>query len=154
MLDRRDEGWVARTAGDARALLADDRFGVPSAEPDDVVGTVRWLRGEVSRFVNGPEHRVRRAQLERELARVTPAELAAASGNRATDLVMAGRPTAVVARRPPTAALAELLGVPDPDAAAEAVLQVAPAYFPGAEADAEARADAAVVQLLTLLEGV
>jgi cytochrome P450 len=154
MLGRRDAGWVARTAADARVLLADDRLGVPAAEPDDVVGTVRWLRSQISRFVNGPQHRDRRAEVERELARVSPAELAASARNRASVLLTAGRTGALVVRQAPTAALAELLGVADPNAAAEAVLDVAPAYFPGADADVEARADAAVARLLALLDGV
>src|SRR4051794_19235336 len=158
MLERRDDGWIARTAEGARAVLADDRFGVPPAEPvaepDIPVGTVRWLRSQVSRFVNGPEHRARRAEVERELARVNPTEFAAAARARTTGLLAAGEQSAEVARRAPTAALAELLGLSEPDAAADAILDLAPAYFPGAPADAEARADAAVARLLELLDGV
>jgi len=145
---------VVTTAADARALLADERFGVlPEAEPDGPPGTVRWLRAQVSRFVNGPDHARRRAVLEAELARVAPLNLAAAAGRYAEALLADRTPIDLLARRAPAAALAELLGVGEPEVAAAEVGELAPAYFPGAEPAVEARADAAVAALLTRLDG-
>jgi hypothetical protein len=39
--------WIASRYDDARAILADDRFGVPEAGPPGPVGTVSWLRASV-----------------------------------------------------------------------------------------------------------
>jgi hypothetical protein len=61
---------------------------------------------------------------------------------------------AVLARRVPVAALAAGLGLADPIGAAEAVPAVAAAYFPGAGAEAERRADAATAWLAGALREV
>jgi len=135
-----------------RAVLGDDRFGVAEAAPDAVVGTIAWLRASVSRFANGAEHRRRRGLLETELARVDPARLQRAAHDDAAARMRTPAPDrADIARRAPTAALASLLGLIDPAAAVDAVLDCAAGYFPGADPAAEARADRGTATLLTLL---
>ncbi len=152
MIERTADGWVAATEPDVRAVLGDERFGVPEAvAPTGEVGTIAWLRASVSRFANGPEHRRRRALALAELARVDPDRLRAAAYEQAIALSPA---PAGVARRAPTAALAGLLGLPADAATVDAVLDCAAGYFPGASQGDETRADRGTRALLALLAGV
>ena len=150
MITRTADGWTAATEADVRAVLDDPRFGVPEASPSDDIGTVRWLRASVSRFVNGPAHERRRAVVEAELAAIDPTQLQAAAFDEASRLLTAGATVPEVARRGPSAALARRLGAADPDAVALAVTDVAAAYFPGASPAVEATADRATSALLTV----
>jgi len=149
MLSRTDDHWTATTAEDARAVLSDDRLIIAPVPDEGPPGGIRRLRAAVSRFVEGAEHERRRGLLEAELARVDPAELGQATRAHAEQV----RRDAEVVRRAPTAALAELLGAVDPLAAADAALAIAPAYFPGAGAEAEAVADTALARLRDALGG-
>lgn len=149
MLTRTDDGWAATTADDARAVLSDERLIVPPVPDEGPAGGIRRLRAAVSRFAEGAQHGQRRRLLETELARIDPAELGRTTGDYAEQL----RKDPNVARRAPTAALAEHLGAADPLAAADAVLQIAPAYFPAAGAEAEAVADATLPRLRNALGG-
>ena len=97
------------------------------------------FRAGVSRFVNGAEHDVRRAQLDALLDELDPAALAAdaaartRAGTRSRDI--------------PVAVLAHALGFARPDALPPLVEVVAAAY-PGGEAADPDEADAAVTELL------
>jgi cytochrome P450 len=153
--------WRACRDADIRAVLADPRFAVPEAGPGGPEGTVTWLRASVSRFANGAEHQRRRGLVIDELRRISPDRLRPDARHRAARaLAGAGRPGAVVdvmsvlARRVPAAALAAGLSLADPVRAAEAVPAVAAAYFPGAGAEAERRADAATAWLAGALREV
>jgi cytochrome P450 len=152
MIGRSEDGWVATTEPEVRAVLGDERFGVAEVPPSTEVGTIAWLRASVSRFANGPEHRRRRALALAELARVDPDRLRVAAYEQAGALLRAAHID--VAHRAPTAALADLLGLPDPAAATDAVIDCAAGYFPGADAEDEARADRGTKALLELLDGV
>jgi cytochrome P450 len=150
-----DGEWLASRYADVQAVLSDERFEVPAAEPDEAVGTIRWLRASVSRFVNGAEHEERRATVVQELSRFDPAELRSAVERRARAVLAAvGRPgerfdvMEHLARRAPMATLAAALGVADPELAATAVMATAAAYFPGADVETRRRADAATATLV------
>src|SRR4051812_20593434 len=151
MLIRTDDHWTATTADDARAVLSAERLIVAPVADGGPPGGIRRLRAAVSRFAEGPEHAHRRHLLEAELATVDPAGLAATTRAHAERLRADGRPTAPPARRPPPPARAETLGAAAPLSAADAVLQIAPAYFPGADEVAEAVADPALPRLRTAL---
>ncbi|MDH6132079.1 cytochrome P450 [Kitasatospora sp. MAA4] len=118
---------------DVRAALADPLLVPLPAAPGAESG-VAWLRAAVARFSTGAEHARRRALVQAELDRLDPAALrsAAAAGPE-------GEARLLVVR-----ALAEGLGLPEPDAVAEAVALVARTYFGGEDAEA----DAAVAWLL------
>jgi len=149
MLSRSDDHWTATTADDARAVLSDDRLIVAPVPDEGPSGGVRRLRAAACRFAEGAQHVDRRARVEAELARVDPAALAAAARSYAER--WPGAPVSDRVRRAATAALAECLGADDPIAAADAVLAVAPAYFPGADDAAEAAADEALPHLRAAL---
>ncbi|WP_346766387.1 hypothetical protein [Streptomyces sp. CB01881] len=116
------------------ALAHPDLVPLPAASGP--AGGVAWLRAAVARFSAGEEHAARRAMVEADLARLDPAALrvAAAAGFEPDARLRAVR------------ALAQGLGLAEPDAVAQAVSVVARAYF--AEAPDDAEADAAVAWLL------
>lgn len=124
---------------DVRAALADPDLVPLPAEPGPV-GTVAWLRATVARFSSGADHGRRRALVEAELARLDPVELrrTAATGPEGDARLLAAR------------ALAELMGLAEPDAVAVAVGGVARTYFGGDDP----AADAAVAWLLPRVGGV
>lgn len=130
-------------------MLSDSRLIVAPVADEGPPGGVRRLRAAVCRFTEGDAHARRRARVETELARVDPATLAATARAHAERMRGAAAPELV--RRAATAALAECLGAVDPPAAADAVLAVAPAYFPGADDGAEAVADDALPRLRAAL---
>ncbi|KAA2253851.1 cytochrome P450 [Solihabitans fulvus] len=141
---------------EVRAVLADEHFVVPQAEPADTEATLAWLRATVSRFCEGPAHTRRRALATAELAGVD----AVALRDRARDLALrelAGpRPVDVmarVARRVPVGVLCATLGITDADMdrAVRSVAAVAAAYHPGADAAARSRADDGIAALVGLL---
>jgi cytochrome P450 len=150
--------WIARRYTDVQAVLADDRFEVPTAGPPGPVGTISWLRASVSRFVNGPEHRRRRTRAIAELTPLRPAELSRAAYQRAgAALRRTARPggrvdvMALLARRVPMAVMADALGVARARDAAEAVIKIAAGYFPGSDPDTQELADQATAQLVVML---
>ncbi len=59
------------------AAFCNPRLLVPEAPPGSQ--GMAWLRSSVSRFTNGEAHRRRRVLVERELAKLAPASLAAAA---------------------------------------------------------------------------
>lgn len=139
-------------------MLADGRFEVPAAAAPGPPGTIAWLRARVSRFVNGPDHRRRRALAVGELSRLDPTALRADAGQRAlAALTAAGAPgdrvdvMGLLARPVPMAAMAAALGAADPEAAAAAVADAARGYFPGAGEQAARLADEATACLTGLL---
>ncbi|MDX3235472.1 isocitrate lyase/phosphoenolpyruvate mutase family protein [Streptomyces sp. ME03-5709C] len=121
---------------DIAAALADPGLGpeLPAADGAAAGTGVAWLRATVARFSSGEAHRRRRALVEAELARLEPAALRRA--------VAAGPEGEIRSRVVRT--LAEALGMPEPEAVAEAVTVVAGAYFAGADA----AADEAVARLV------
>ncbi|MBB4945091.1 2-methylisocitrate lyase-like PEP mutase family enzyme [Kitasatospora gansuensis] len=123
---------------DVRAALADPHLGPLPAESGPV-GTMAWLRATVARFSSGAEHARRRALVQAELARLDPAALrrSAAAGPEGDARVLAVR------------ALAEVMGLAEPDAVAAAVGTAARTYFGGADP----AADAAVAWLLPRVGG-
>ncbi|KQV09904.1 cytochrome P450 [Kitasatospora sp. Root107] len=123
---------------EVRAALADPHLVPLPAEPGPV-GTMAWLRATVARFSSGAEHTRRRALVEAELARLDPAELrrSAATGPGGDARVLTVR------------ALAEVMGLAEPDAVAAAVGAAARTYFGGADP----AADAAVAWLLPRVGG-
>ncbi|WP_067822932.1 cytochrome P450 [Actinomadura kijaniata] len=114
------------------AVLADPGFTVVPAGGGGGPGTLDWLRRTVCRFSEGEAHRRRRAVVERELARLDPAEL-----RRAARV----RPDAV-------AVLGRALGVTDLETLTAAVPVAAAGYLTG---DRPPGADAAVAALVGLL---
>lgn len=125
--------------GDVRAALADPALvpELPAADGGPAGASVAWLRATVARFSSGDTHRRRRALVEAELARLEPAEL-----RRAAAAAPEGESRVRVVRT-----LAEAMGMPEPEAIAEAVIVVAGAYFGGADA----AADEAVARLVATL---
>jgi len=143
---------------EVRALLADDRFDVPTAESCDTVGTLAWLRAAGSRFCTGAEHARRRALAVAALQGLDPARLRLAAHGRAlAALATAGQSgdevdaMSCIARAVPMATLAEVLGGADPEAMASAVVAVAAAYFGGADEAVQRLADKATVELVEML---
>ena len=111
------------------AVLHDPSFVVPPVPP--AAAGVAWLRATVGRFSTGPDHERRRALSVALLAAVPPETLFAAGD------------------RHPVTVLARAIGIDDP--VVELVREVAQAYQPGT--GDEARADAAVERLVTILGG-
>ncbi|MFF6999725.1 isocitrate lyase/phosphoenolpyruvate mutase family protein [Streptomyces sp. NPDC008313] len=109
---------------DVRAALADPALvpELPAAKDGPAGESVAWLRATVARFSSGERHRRRRALVEAELARLEPTVLRRA--------VTAGTEGEVRSRV--VHALAEALGMPEPEEVAEAVTAVAQVYFEGA----------------------
>jgi cytochrome P450 len=146
------------TYGAVREVLSDARLGVPEAPASVEVGTIGWLRGAVSRFVNGVEHDRRRVLVEDQLAHLHPAQLREDTARRTSDQLAASAGLTVdvmrtLARQIPVATLAAGLGIGDePERVAEAVMAVAAAYFPGSPPETEPAADAGLAYLLARLE--
>ncbi|MFI0352922.1 cytochrome P450 [Actinomadura sp. 9N407] len=115
------------------AVLADPGFTVVGADGGGGPGTLNWLRRTVCRFSEGETHRRRRAIVERELARVDPADLRRAAR---------ARPDAV-------AVLGRALGVTDLDTLTAAVPVAAAGYLTAD--DRPPGADTAVAALVELL---
>jgi cytochrome P450 len=150
--------WVACRYADVQAILGDERFEVPPASDAGRVGTISWLRASVSRFVNGPEHRSRRADAVAELRTLRPDELRTSAHRRASDaLAQAAKPgdrldvMALLSRRVPMTVMASALGIARAQDAADAVIRIAAGYFPGSDPAAERLADTATAQLVVLL---
>ncbi|WP_405096495.1 cytochrome P450 [Micromonospora sp. NBC_01412] len=97
-----------------------------------------WLRATVARFSSGETHARRRALVDADLARLDPLVLRKAIALDPDD----------DARRASVRALADALGIPEPDAVVEAITIVAGAYFGDAH---DTAADQAVAKVLTLM---
>ncbi|MFI6951617.1 isocitrate lyase/phosphoenolpyruvate mutase family protein [Streptomyces sp. NPDC050422] len=121
---------------DVRSALADPALVPerPAAEDGPAGASVAWLRATVARFSHGEPHRRRRALVEAELARLAPESL-----RQAAAAAPGGELRAGVVRT-----LAGALGMPRPEAVAEAVIVVAGVYFGGEDA----AADEAVARLV------
>lgn len=132
---------------DACALL-DEPLLVPEPVPaaeDARVGSPAWLRAGVARFTGeAAAHARRRAQVEAEFARLDPYQLRVAAAGSAVGAAGGGDDRHTIVR-----ILAEGMGLPDPDAVAEAVATVSAGYF-GAELTPDQARDAedAVAALL------
>jgi cytochrome P450 len=140
---------------DVRAVLADPGYVVPPVGPAGERGTIAWLRATVARFSNGEEHERRRALVERELARLDPAELGRAARERTlAELDRAGsRPIDISKPAVPVAVLAAALGVESGPDVVASVMAVAAAYQPGSGGEEEERlADAGVQHLVEVFE--
>ncbi|MGW0932082.1 isocitrate lyase/phosphoenolpyruvate mutase family protein [Streptomyces sp. NPDC002644] len=128
-------------AADVHAVLAD-----PALVPDlpaeagnhRTGGGVARLRAASARFSTGATHRRRRALVEAELARLDPAAL-----HRAAATTEAGGGLRVRVVR----ALAEAMGLLEPEAVARDVALVAAVWFGGEDPAADAAADAAAARL-------
>lgn len=150
-------GWVVTRHDDVRAVLSHPAaFAVPRAPAGWPPGSVGWLRSAVSRFSNGSDHARRRALTVAELGPIAPSGLRADAERRALAVLDAAGPgpldvMTALARRVPMAALAAALGLADPEAAAEHVIVVAAAYFPGAGAEREAAAAPSLTELIGMV---
>jgi hypothetical protein len=122
---------------DVQSALADPHLVPPLAESGPP-GTMAWLRATVARFSAGETHARRRALVEADLARLDTAALrnAAALGPDGEGRLLAVR------------VLAGALGLPQPEAVAEAITVVAGSYFGGGH---DTAADEAVAWLLPLV---
>ncbi|MFE7843465.1 hypothetical protein ACFU53_47680, partial [Streptomyces sp. NPDC057474] len=119
---------------DVRAALADPALvPEPPAAYEGPAAGIAWLRATVARFSSGEPHRRRRALVEAELARLDPVSL-----RRAAATEPEGEVRTQVVRT-----LAEALGMPEPEAVAEAVIVIAGAYFGGDDTAAHMAARAA-----------
>src|SRR5258705_10112305 len=113
---------------DVMAALADPHLVPPPADSGPP-GGVAWLRATVARFSAGDIHARRRALVQADLARLDPAAL-----RRAAASAPDGDVRLSVVRT-----VADCLGLPEPDAVAEAVTVVAGTYFSsGDDLDADA----------------
>lgn len=123
-------------------ILEDPASLVPEA---DAAATRPWerLRARASRFVNGRVHDERRERLEAMLGGVSPEVVALAAATRTRSMLPADADE--LGARVPVAALAELLGFADPDAAPELVAVLAAHYPSGSWS---AAADDAATRLL------
>ncbi|MGW2249999.1 hypothetical protein ACWCXH_07345 [Kitasatospora sp. NPDC001660] len=131
-----------RTYADARAALEQPLLvPEPAADADAVVGSLAWLRATVARFTGDARvHARRRAHAESALAGLEPRELRRAA---------AGSAVGADDRHTAVRVLAEALGLPGPDAVADAVVAVSAGYFGGELTPVEAKAaDEAVASLL------
>jgi cytochrome P450 len=97
-----------------------------------------WLRATVARFSAGETHARRRALVQADLAGLDPAALRKAAALDSDD----------EPRLLPVRTLAEVMGLPQPDAVAKAITLVADAYFGRGD---DAAADEAMVWLLPLM---
>lgn len=128
----------------ARAVLEQPLL-VPEPVADAAeapAGSLAWLRATVARFTgDGQTHARRRAHAVAELTRLDPRELRRAA---------AGSAVGADDRHTVVRILAEELGLPCPDAVADAVLTVSAGYFGGDLTSTQAKAaDEAVASLLT-----
>jgi hypothetical protein len=142
-LTRSDDGWRATSYASVCAVLESPALGVPEVPPSAAVGTIVWLRASVSRFCNGAAHDERRAKIVALLDRIDPSRLGDEAHRRAD--------TSADDRHVVCASLAAQLGAADPDSVADAVLDCAAAYFPGADDEVVRRGDTATRQLVELL---
>ncbi|MGQ4489436.1 isocitrate lyase/phosphoenolpyruvate mutase family protein [Streptomyces sp. 372A] len=130
-----------RRYAEIRAALADPALVPPAPGPLDGApgASVAWLRAAVARFASGEPHRRRRALVEAELARLSPADLhrAASAAHGEGDL-----------RTRVVSSLAAALDMPEPGRIARETAVVADAYF---GEDGGAEADLAVARLVALL---
>ncbi|MFD7630064.1 hypothetical protein ACFV7Q_29260 [Streptomyces sp. NPDC059851] len=128
---------------DARAVL-DQPLLVPEPGADAAdapAGSLAWLRATVARFTgDGQTHARRRAHAVVELARLDPRELRRAA---------AGSVVGADDRHTVVRILAEELGLPGPDAVADAAMSVCAGYF-GSDLTPtqEKTADEAIASLL------
>jgi cytochrome P450 len=132
---------------DARAVLDHPQLvPEPAAAADPPYGCLAWLRATVARFTADPRvHTSRRAHAMADLARLDPGELRQAA---------AGSAVGTDDRHTVVRILAEALGLPGPDEAAEAVIAVSTGYFGGELTPAQAKAaDEAVASLLARTAG-
>ncbi|MFF1871572.1 cytochrome P450 [Kitasatospora herbaricolor] len=139
--------WSPTGTGEASSEASIEGGGEGGS--DAAAGATAWLRATVARFSSGEAHARRRALVEADCARLDPADLrrAAAAG------------TLQDTRLRVITALADALGIAEPEAVARAVAVVAGAYFggPGAGAGPDAGpaaptdADTAVVRLMSHL---
>jgi len=150
-----DHGWIVNRYSQVTAVLDDPSFLVLAAEAAD--SGIRWLRGSVSRFTNGPDHAHRRERVETMLRDLDPVALRAEATVR-TGAVLDGAASGTVdvmaslARAVPLAVLAHALAIEGgTDALVRAVAVVAAAYPPGAAVESEQHADDAVAQLVAQL---
>ncbi|MEE1788270.1 hypothetical protein PUR71_36045 [Streptomyces sp. SP17BM10] len=114
----------------------------PAADAaDSPVGSLAWLRATVARFTGDAQvHGRRRAHAEAGLAGLEPEQLRRAA---------AGSTPGADDRHAVVRTLAQALGLPGPDAVAEAVVAVSAGYFGGTLTPVEAKAaDEAVALLL------
>jgi cytochrome P450 len=146
-----DDRWIVSRHAQVAAVLDDPHFVVPAAEPAE--SGVGWLRWNVSRFANGTEHAHRRAEVETMLAELDTRALcvdAATQTNAVLDGAAGGTVDVMstLSRRVPLTVLAQALAIEtDADVLVDAITAIAPAYPPGADAERERRADAAVERL-------
>ncbi|MFC5908745.1 hypothetical protein [Streptacidiphilus monticola] len=129
---------------DGRAVL-DQPLLVPEPAADAAeapAGSLAWLRATVARFTGDAQaHARRRAHAMVQLARLDPRELRWAA---------AGSAVGADDRHTVVRILADQLGLPDPEAVADAVLTVSAGYFCGDLTPAQVKAaDEAVASLLT-----
>ncbi len=140
--------------------LGDDRLVVGGPGPSGSEGTVRWLRGMVSRFAEGLEHEERLVVIRAQLDRLAPAALLSEAHDRSARLLAgAGQPgdevdvMRLLARPVPLASLAGALGLETPERVASLAMELAPGYFPGSPPEAEKAADEALPALTELCGG-
>jgi cytochrome P450 len=139
---------------DVCAVLADPAFVVPPPPPADASTGVAWLRGSVSRFSNGDDHRRRRALVTAALESLDVSTLRQDARERTTAVLRdAGDdPLAVVERLAHTLPVEVLAGALGVAASAADVAEVAAVYHPHCEAGAGA--DRAVERLVAACGGV
>ncbi|MFD0559428.1 2-methylisocitrate lyase-like PEP mutase family enzyme [Stackebrandtia endophytica] len=115
---------------DVRVVLADPALApqLPAGDRGKVGASVAWLRETVARFSFGEDHRRRRAMVAADLAKLEPATLRrlAMSSDGEVQLRV-------------VSTLAAALGIPEPDAVAEAITVIAETYFGGNDAAADER---------------
>jgi cytochrome P450 len=139
-----------------RAILADPGYTVPDPGCGASPRTMHWLRQNVARFSNGPDHGRRRELAESILGPLDPAWLRAAARDRTSAVIdEAGRRPfdvmARVARRVPGLVLAAALGAADPELLIGHLAPVAAVYQPGPTDPRTA--DASVARLAELMPG-
>jgi cytochrome P450 len=140
------------------ALLGDERLVVAEAPEAARVGTMAWLRGAVSRFVNGEAHAARRAEIEAIVGGFSAERLRRCAESRALELIEDAPPGASlevmsrVGRAAPVEALALAMGLDEPTVVAEHVIAASPGFFAASSHQGTARSDAAVARLVPLCD--
>lgn len=133
------------------ATLTDPNMRVPTPTTTGPPGGIAWLRRNVARFCDGPDHGRRRALATRELAELEPGALRVVARQRTTALLPPGEAVDLMSRiaRPvPVGTVAAALGVADVDVVA---VRTAAAAYPLDTTDAEA--DRAVTRLVESFGG-
>jgi cytochrome P450 len=120
---------------------------VPAGGP--AVG-IRWLRRNIARFTDGPDHDRRRRQAMTMLAGVEIDGLRRRAAERTRAALAEGRSVDLMARVIPVEVLAAALGLPP--VPADTVAVIAKAYQPGT--GEEEPADEAVAELVTAFGGM